>query len=36
MFIAGMRDVQPVGTREELENSDAPVWSAVDLDNIEA
>ena len=36
MFIAGMRDVQLVGTCEKLENPDAPVWSAVHLENVEA
>jgi predicted DNA-binding protein with PD1-like motif len=36
MFIAGMRDVQLVGTCERLENPDAPVWSAVHLENVEA
>ncbi len=36
MFIAGMRDVELVGTCEKLENPDAPVWSAVHLENVEA
>jgi predicted DNA-binding protein with PD1-like motif len=36
MFIAGLRDVQLVGTCEKLENPDAPVWSAVHLENVEA
>jgi hypothetical protein len=36
MFIAGMRDVRHVGTCEKLENPDAPVWSAVHLENVEA
>ncbi|TCC55372.1 DUF296 domain-containing protein [Kribbella pittospori] len=36
MFIAGMRDVQLVGTCEKLENPDAPVWSSVHLENVEA
>jgi predicted DNA-binding protein with PD1-like motif len=36
MFIAGMRDVQLVGTCEKLENPDAPVWSQVHLENVEA
>lgn len=36
MFIAGMRDVQLVGTCEKLEDPDAPVWSAVHLENLEA
>jgi predicted DNA-binding protein with PD1-like motif len=36
MFIAGMRDVQLVGTCEKLANPDAPVWSQVHLENVEA
>ncbi|TCO37637.1 putative DNA-binding protein with PD1-like motif [Kribbella antiqua] len=36
MFIAGLRDVQLVGTCEKLEDPDAPVWSAVHLENVEA
>ncbi|TCN30671.1 putative DNA-binding protein with PD1-like motif [Kribbella orskensis] len=36
MFIAGMREVELVGTCEQLEDPDAPVWSAVHLSNIEA
>jgi len=36
MFIAGMREVQLVGTCEKLENPDAPVWSTVHLENVEA
>jgi predicted DNA-binding protein with PD1-like motif len=36
MFIAGMRDVQLVGTCKKLEDPDAPVWSSVDLENVEA
>jgi predicted DNA-binding protein with PD1-like motif len=36
MFIAGMRDVQLVGTCEKMENPDAPVWSQVHLENVEA
>ena len=36
MFIAGMRAVQLVGTCEKLENPDAPVWSQVHLENVEA
>jgi predicted DNA-binding protein with PD1-like motif len=36
MFIAGMRNVQLVGTCEKLENPDAPVWSQVHLENVEA
>jgi predicted DNA-binding protein with PD1-like motif len=36
MFIAGLREVQLVGTCERLENPDAPVWSSVHLENVEA
>jgi predicted DNA-binding protein with PD1-like motif len=36
MFIAGMRDVQLVGTCEKLENPGAPVWTSVHLENLEA
>lgn len=36
MFIAGMRDVQLVGTCEKVEDLDAPVWSTVHLENVEA
>lgn len=36
MFIAGMREVQLVGTCEKLESADAPVWSQVYLENVEA
>ena len=36
MFIAGMREVELVGTCEKLNNPDAPVWSAVHLTNVEA
>ena len=36
MFIAGMRDVQLVGTCEKLEDPNAPVWSSVHLENVEA
>ncbi|MFD7159402.1 PPC domain-containing DNA-binding protein [Kribbella sp. NPDC059898] len=36
MFIAGMHDVQLVGTCEKLANPDAPVWSSVHLENVEA
>ena len=36
MFIAGMRDVQLVGTCEKLDNPDAPVWTSVHLENVEA
>jgi hypothetical protein len=31
-----MRDVRQVGTCEKLENPDAPVWSAVHLENVKA
>ncbi len=36
MFIAGMREVDLVGTCEKLEDPDAPVWSKVHLENVEA
>ena len=36
MFIAGMREVQLVGTCDKLEDPNAPVWSAVHLENVEA
>ena len=36
MFIAGLRDVALVGSCEKLENPDAPVWSKVHLENVEA
>lgn len=36
MFIAGMHEVELVGTCEKLDNPDAPVWSAVHLTNVEA
>lgn len=36
MFIAGMREVELVGTCEKLKDPDAPVWSAVHLENVEA
>jgi predicted DNA-binding protein with PD1-like motif len=36
MFIAGMREVELVGTCEKLQDPDAPVWSAVHLENVEA
>lgn len=36
MFIAGFRSVDIVGTCERLEDPDAPVWSNVQLSNVEA
>jgi predicted DNA-binding protein with PD1-like motif len=36
MFIAGLREVQLVGTCEKLDDPDAPVWSSVHLENVEA
>ena len=36
MFIAGLSTAQIVGTCQRLDNPDAPVWSHVDLTNIEA
>ncbi|MFI7067061.1 PPC domain-containing DNA-binding protein [Kribbella sp. NPDC050124] len=36
MFIAGFRDVELVGTCERLENPEAPVWSSVHLEYVEA
>jgi predicted DNA-binding protein with PD1-like motif len=36
MFIAGMRDVELVGSCEKLDNPDAPVWTKVHLENAEA
>jgi predicted DNA-binding protein with PD1-like motif len=36
MFIAGLRDVDIVGTCGHLEDPDAPVWSKVHLTNVEA
>jgi hypothetical protein len=36
MLIAGMREVEFVGTCEKLEDPDAPVWTAVHLENAEA
>ena len=36
MFIAGFRSVDIVGTCERLEDPDAPVWSKVQLSNVEA
>jgi len=36
MFLAGLRDVQLVGTCEKLKDPKAPVWSHVHLENVEA
>ena len=36
MFLAGFAEAEVVGTCEKLENSDAPVWSKVYLQNVEA
>ncbi|MDG4793021.1 DUF296 domain-containing protein [Micromonospora sp. WMMD1082] len=36
MFIAGLSTAKIVGTCQRLDNPDAPVWSHVDLTNIEA
>jgi len=36
MFLAGLREVDLVGTCERLENPDAPVWTKVQLTNVEA
>lgn len=36
MFIAGLKDVDLVGSCEKLENPDAPVWSKVHLETAEA
>jgi len=36
MFIAGMRDVELVGSCGKLDNPDAPVWTKVHLENAEA
>ncbi len=36
MFIAGMRDVELVGSCQKLENLDAPVWTKVYLEAAEA
>jgi len=35
-FIAGLREVDLVGTCEKLDNPDAPVWTRVHLSNVEA
>jgi predicted DNA-binding protein with PD1-like motif len=36
MFIAGFAEADIVGACEKLENPDAPVWSKVHLENVEA
>jgi len=36
MFIAGFREVDVVGACEKLTDPDAPVWSKVNLTNVEA
>jgi predicted DNA-binding protein with PD1-like motif len=36
MFIAGLRNVELVGTCERLEDPEAPVWSSVHLEYVEA
>ena len=36
MFIAGLRNVELVGTCERLENPEAPVWNSVHLEYVEA
>ncbi|MGH8908690.1 MAG: PPC domain-containing DNA-binding protein [Egibacteraceae bacterium] len=36
MFLAGFKDVELVGTCEKLEDPQAPVWTRVHLDNVEA
>jgi predicted DNA-binding protein with PD1-like motif len=36
MFLAGFAEAEIVGTCEKLENPDAPVWSKVHLENVEA
>lgn len=35
-FIAGISEVDLVGTCERIDNPDAPVWSTVHLRNVEA
>jgi predicted DNA-binding protein with PD1-like motif len=35
-FIAGMSEVELVGTCEKIENEKAPIWSRVHLENVEA
>jgi predicted DNA-binding protein with PD1-like motif len=36
MFLAGFAEAEVVGTCEKLEDPDAPVWSKVHLENVEA
>jgi predicted DNA-binding protein with PD1-like motif len=36
MFIAGLREVDLVGTCEKVDDPEAPVWSSVRLENVEA
>jgi predicted DNA-binding protein with PD1-like motif len=36
MFIAGLRQVELVGTCEQVSDPKAPVWSSVHLENVEA
>jgi predicted DNA-binding protein with PD1-like motif len=36
MFLAGFAEAEIVGTCEKIENPDAPVWSKVYLQNVEA
>src|SRR5688500_1982249 len=36
MFLAGFAEAEIVGTCERLENPDAPVWSKVYVENVEA
>lgn len=36
MFIAGLHEVKLVGTCEKLDDPEAPVWSSVHLENVEA
>lgn len=36
MFLAGFLEAEIVGTCEKLENPDAPVWSKVYVENVEA
>ena len=35
-FIAGMSEVELVGTCEKIEDKNAPIWSKVHLENVEA
>lgn len=35
-FIAGMSEVEMVGTCEKIEDKNAPIWSKVFLENVEA